>query len=175
FTCCCQSMLARRYRSMQMESNFGWFTAAFTVGKLQGQLLSGLVLGNTSLTQTALDGSDLAGIVNLALWVGAIASIIAVPVLYTLGTTPSVNTQTQDIVAVEPQTNAKPSALNILKNPGLASHMLAALALLAILAILVAFMPLVGETVGVSPLVIGALLAVRGATSVISRIFIRPL
>src|SRR5699024_11625256 len=81
----------------------------------------------------------------------------------------------QDIVAVEPQTNAKPSALNILKTPGIASHMLAALALLAILDILVAFMPLVGEPVGVSPLVIGALLAVRGATSGISRIFIRPL
>ena len=53
--------------------------------------------------------------------------------------------------------------------------MLAALALLAILDILVAFMPLVGEDVGASPLVVGALLAVRGATSVISRVFIRPL
>ena len=175
FTIGGQSMVARRSRAMQMDANFGWFTAAFSVGQMLGPLLSGLVLGNTSLTQTALDGSDLAGNVNLALWVGAIASIIAVPVLYTLGTTPSVNTQTQDIVAVEPQTNAKPSALNILKTPGIASHMLAALALLAILDILVAFMPLVGETVGVSPLVIGALLAVRGATSVISRIFIRPL
>src|SRR5690625_100268 len=175
FTIGGQSMIARRSRAMQMDANFGWFTASFSVGQMLGPLLSGLVLGNTSLTQTALDGSDLAGNVNLALWVGAIASIIAVPVLYTLGTTPSVNTQTQDIVAVEPQTNAKPSALNILKTPGIASHMLAALALLAILDILVAFMPLVGETVGVSPLVIGALLAVRGATSVISRIFIRPL
>src|SRR5699024_12526116 len=104
-----------------------------------------------------------------ALWISAIASIIAVPVLYTIGTTPSVNTQTQDIVAVETQTNDKTSALNILKTPGIASHMLAALALLAILDILVAFMPLVSETVGVSPLVIGALLAVRGSTSVIIR------
>ena len=65
--------------------------------------------------------------------------------------------------------------VNILKMRGIASHMLAALALLAILDILVAFMPLVGESVGVSPLVIGALLAARGATSVISRVFIRPL
>src|SRR5699024_7165391 len=175
FTIGGQSMVARRSRAMQMDAHFGWFTAAFSVGQMLGPLLSGLVLGNTSLTQTALDGSDLAGNVNLALWVGAIASIIAVPVLYTLGTTPSVNTQTQDIVAVEPQTNAKPSALNILKTPGIASHMLAALALLAILDILVAFMPLVGESVGVSPLIIGALLAVRGATSVISRVFIRYL
>lgn len=59
--------------------------------------------------------------------------------------------------------------------PGIASHMFAALALLAILDILVAFMPLVGEASGVSPMVIGALLAVRGATSVVSRVFIRPL
>src|SRR5699024_12552254 len=98
--------------------------------------------------------------VSLSVWVVPIASIIAVPVLCTLGASPSVHTQTQDIVAVEPQPNASPSALNILKTPGIASHMLAALALLAILDILVAFMPLVGETVGVSPLVIGALLAV---------------
>lgn len=175
FTIGGQSMVARRSRATQMDANFGWFTAAFSVGQMLGPLLSGLVLGNTSLTQTAPDGNALASNVNLALWVGAIASIIAVPVLYTLRTTSSVNTQTQDIVTVESQTNAKPSALNILKTPGIVSHMLAALALLAILDILVAFMPLVGETLGVSPLVIGALLAIRGATSVISRVFIRPL
>ncbi len=175
FTIGGQSMVARRSRPTQMDANFGWFTAAFSVGQMLGPLLSGLVLGDTSLTQTTSGGSALATDVNLALWVGAIASIIAVPVLYSLRITASVSTQTQDNVAIEPQTNAKPSALNILKTPGIASHMLAALALLAILDILVAFMPLVGETVGVSPMIIGALLAVRGATSVVSRIFIRPL
>src|SRR5699024_3490125 len=71
FTIGGQSMVARRSRAMQMDANFGWFTAAFSVGQMLGPLLSGLVLGNTSLTQTALDGSDLAGNVNLALWVGA--------------------------------------------------------------------------------------------------------
>src|SRR5690625_7901049 len=79
----------------------------------------------------------------------------------------------QDIVEIDTGKNAL--TINILKIPGNDSHMLAALSLLAILDILVAFMPLVGESVGVSPMIIGALLGVRGATSVISRIFISPL
>src|SRR5699024_9737497 len=137
-------------------------------------LLSGFILGGSSLAQAQAGGADLSFSINLALWVGAITSCIAVPVLYLLrATQPAPTTATQDLVTVKPGT--KPSAINILRLPGIASHMLAALALLAILDILVAFMPLVGESVGVSPMIIGALLATRGATSVLSRIFIRPL
>ncbi len=174
FTIGGQSMVARRSRAAHMDANFGWFTASFSVGQMVGPLLSGLLLGNSSLAEAQAGGADLAFSINLALWVGAIASVIAVPVLYILrASQPPPTTATQDIVTVKPGT--KPSAFNILRLPGIASHMLAALALLAILDILVAFMPLVGESVGVSPMIIGALLAVRGATSVLSRIFIRLL
>jgi len=174
FTIGGQSMIARRSRAMHMDANFGWFTASFSVGQMLGPLLSGVLLGGSSLAEAQAGGTDLSFSINLALWVGAVASIIAVPVLYMLKTSqPPATTATQDIVTVEPGT--KPSAFNILRLPGIASHMLAALALLAILDILVAFMPLVGESVGVSPMIIGALLAVRGATSVLSRIFIQSL
>lgn len=175
FTIGGQSMVARRSRATDMDANFGWFTAAFSVGQMLGPLLSGVMLGNTSLTEAQAGGADLSSSINLALWVGAITSIVAVPILYTLRSAaqPPPTTQTQELVVVDAGT--KPSARNILKMPGIASHMFAALALLAILDILVAFMPLVGEASGVSPMVIGALLAVRGATSVVSRVFIRPL
>ena len=174
FTIGGQSMVARRSRVTQMDANFGWFTASFSVGQMLGPLLSGVILGGSSLAQAQAGGADLSFSINLALWVGAMASVIAVPVLYILRPSqPPVTTGTQDLVTVEPGT--KPSAANILRLPGIASHMLAALALLAILDILVAFMPLVGESVGVSPMIIGALLATRGATSVLSRIFIRTL
>src|SRR5699024_6290369 len=170
FTIGGQSMVARRSRATQMDANFGWFTASFSVGQMLGPLLSGVLLGNSSLTQAQASGADLSFSINLALWVGAITSIVAVPALYILRSTqPPPTTATQDLVTVEPGT--KPSAMNILRLPGIASHVLAALALLAILDILVAFMPLVGESVGVSPMIIGALLATRGATSVLSRIF----
>ncbi|MDR7346219.1 MFS transporter [Enteractinococcus fodinae] len=175
FTIGGQSMVARRSRAPDMDANFGWFTASFSVGQMLGPLLSGVLLGNTSLTEAQAGGDDLTHSINLALWIGAITSIVAVPILYTLRAThpPAPTTQTQDLVVVE--AGAKPSVRNILKLPGITSHMFAALALLAILDILVAFMPLVGEAYGVSPMVIGALLAIRGATSVLSRIFIRPL
>lgn len=174
FTIGGQSMVARRSKATQMDANFGWFTASFSVGQMLGPLLSGFILGGSSLAQAQAGGADLSFSINLALWVGAITSLIAVPVLYILRSTqPPPTTATQDLVTVEPGT--KPSAMNILRLPGIASHMLAALALLAILDILVAFMPLVGESVGVSPMIIGALLATRGATSVLSRIFIRTL
>ena len=173
FTIGGQSMIARRSRGIDMDANFGWFTASFSVGQMVGPLLSGVILGGTSLTETQAGGADLTFSINLALWIGAVTSIVAVPILYTLRTNVRPITQTQDLVVVDPET--KPSAINILKLRGIASHMFAALALLAILDILVAFMPLVGEDAGVSPLVIGALLAVRGGTSVLSRIFIRPL
>ncbi|OAV61193.1 MFS transporter [Enteractinococcus helveticum] len=174
FTIGGQSMVARRSKATQMDANFGWFTASFSVGQMLGPLLSGFILGGSSLAQAQAGGADLSFSINLALWVGAITSLIAVPVLYILRSTqPPPPTATQDLVTVEAGT--KPSAMNILRLPGIASHMLAALALLAILDILVAFMPLVGESVGVSPMIIGALLATRGATSVLSRIFIRTL
>lgn len=175
FTIGGQSMVARRSRATHMDANFGWFTASFSVGQMLGPLLSGVILGNMSLAEAQTGGADLTSSINLALWIGAITSIIAVPILYTLRTVHQrpAATQTQELVVVDPGT--KPSARNILKMPGIASHMLAALALLAILDILVAFMPLVGEAMGVSPLVIGTLLAVRGATSVVSRVFIQPL
>jgi len=173
FTIGGQSMVARRSRGTDMDANFGWFTASFSVGQMIGPLLSGVILGGTSLTEAQAGGADLTFSINLALWIGAITSAVAVPILYTLRAAEQPTTQTQDLVVVEPGT--KPSARNILKLPGIASHMFAALALLAILDILVAFMPLVGEDVGVSPMIIGALLAVRGATSVLSRVFIRPL
>lgn len=175
FTIGGQSMVARRSRATQMDANFGWFTASFSVGQMLGPLLSGIILGNSSLAQAQAGGADLSWSINLALWIGAITSMMAIPILYALraSQSPPPTTQTQEVVIVDPKT--KPTAVNILRLPGIASHMFAALALLAILDILVAFMPLVGESVGASPLIIGALLAVRGASSVLSRVFIQSL
>lgn len=175
FTIGSQTMIARRSSAAHMDASFGWLTASFSVGQMVGPLLSGVILGDTSLSAAQAGGHDLSSSINLSLWIGAIASIIAVPILYALRSSAAEHphTQTQELVVVDAGT--KPSARNILQLPGVASHMLASLALLAILDILVAFMPLVGEAVGISPMVIGALLAVRGGASVISRIFIRSL
>ena len=60
----------------------------------------------------------------------------------------------------------------ILRVPGVPSHLLASLALLGMVDILTAFLPIVAEQAGIGPAVVGALLAVRGAASILSRAFL---
>lgn len=172
FTIGGQFIVARRSRAVAMDANFGWFTAGFSIGQMAGPLLSGLLLGNVSLTQASAAGAETYHAIMLAMWVGTATSLLAIPVLLGLrpsrpGTTslPQVNTD-------DPRASQKPTSKAILRTPGMVSHMLAALALLAVLDILIAFMPLVGERLHVAPTIIGALLATRGAASVISRLFI---
>src|SRR5699024_3874712 len=138
FTIGGQSMVARRSKATQMDANFGWFTASFSVGQMLGPLLSGFILGGSSLAQAQAGGADLSFSINLALWVVAITSCLAVPVLYLLrATQPAPTTATNDFVTVTP--GAKLSAIYILRLSGFASHWLVALALCAHLVILSAF------------------------------------
>lgn len=178
FTIAGQAAIGRRAPRELMDAAFGWFTAAFSVGQMAGPLLSGLILGNVPLAQAAT-GGGLDDEIGWALWLGAGISLLAVPVMFSLraqtapGPTSAAGSRpgTGDTPAGR-QTAQKATALRILGVPGVPSHMLAALALLAVIDILTAFMPLVGEATGVSPLWVGILLAVRGAGSVMSRIFL---
>jgi MFS family permease len=162
-----------------MDAAFGWFTAAFSVGQMAGPLLSGLILGNVPLAQAAA-GGGLDDEISGALWLGAGISLLAVPVMFSLRaqtepsptSAPGSRPDGSGPDAAGQETPQKATALRILRVPGVPSHMLAALALLAVIDILTAFMPLVGEAAGVSPLWVGVLLAVRGAGSVLSRIFL---
>ncbi|HRO93184.1 MAG TPA: MFS transporter [Citricoccus sp.] len=179
FTIAGQAAIGRRAPREMMDAAFGWFTAAFSVGQMAGPLLSGLILGNVPLAQAAT-GGGLDEEITWALWLGAGISLLAVPVMFSLRAqtapdpTPAADSRpggAVDATAAQP-TAQKATAPRILRVPGVPSHMLAALALLAVIDILTAFMPLVGEAAGVSPLWVGVLLAVRGAGSVLSRIFL---
>lgn len=68
-----------------------------------------------------------------------------------------------------PHEEGKPTIAAILRRPHVGANMLAALALLSMLDILTAFLPVVGENLGVSPAVIGTLLALRAAASIVCR------
>lgn len=60
--------------------------------------------------------------------------------------------------------------LGILRVPSVPSHMVASLALLAMVDLLIAFLPVVGEQQGVSPVWVGVFLAVRAGATILSRI-----
>ena len=184
FTIAGQSAIARSAPDDQLDKGFGWFTAAFSAGQLAGPLLAGVVLGSGNDVASPERIAD----IGRALWMGAGLSLLAAPVLLVRARPARRPPRDDDAAAVAEHSAAEHPATGeleavqepvprasmgrILRVPGIPSHMLAALALLAMLDILTAFLPLVGEEAGVSPLWIGVLLAVRGGASILSRIFL---
>lgn len=185
FTIAGQAAIARHSPDDQLDKGFGWFTAAFSAGQLAGPLLAGLLLG----TGSAVASPERLADIRTALWLGAGLSLLAVPVLLVRARTPRRRPRDDDAagaastaaagqqpatgeVETVPEPLPRASMLRILRVPGVPSHMLAALSLLAMLDILTAFLPLVGERAGVPPAWIGALLAVRGGASILSRVFL---
>lgn len=190
FTIAGQSSIARYARADQLDFGFGWFTAAYSAGQMIGPLGVTLLLGSQAATRT--------GEVSLALWLGAIITAGAVPLMFFSSRAfqprqqgsagpeagaaseapagPEAGERTAD---PQPETDApdttepeKARVRSILSNGDIRAAMLSSLALLAVLDILVAFLPLVGEEHGVAPAWIGVLLAVRGVSSIISRVFL---
>lgn len=194
FTIAGQAEIARRSSPSEMDRGFGWFTAAFSVGQMIGPLIAGAILGTGLVTDTSQRLHD----VNVALWVGFGLTLAAAPLFLPWGksrtttqrTSPSPLTDTSSAssstgaevsASAEAPDNAnaapqapteKPTILRILRTRGVPSHMFASLSLLGMLDILTAFLPLVGEQVGVSPAAIGLLLALRGAASIVSRLLL---
>lgn len=182
FTIAGQSSIARYARADQLDFGFGWFTAAYSAGQMIGPLGVTLLLGSQAATRS--------GEVSLALWLGAIITAGAVPLMLFSSRAfkprqqapadPEAGEQTADPQpeADEPDTEPESPApekarvRSILANGDIRAAMLSSLALLAVLDILVAFLPLVGEEHGVAPAWIGVLLAVRGVSSIISRVFL---
>ncbi|WP_258868410.1 MFS transporter [Arthrobacter sp. RT-1] len=180
FTIGGQSSIARYAPQDQLDAGFGWFTAAFAAGQLAGPLLAGILLQSG---WGAVPGESMAG-VTASLWLGGALSLLAVPLMIWRGCSDrpssthrqSVSSRDQaswgDGEVSSPPSPVQPSVWRILKTPAVPSHMLASVALLAMTDILTAFLPLVGERAGLSPAWVGALLAVRGGASILSRAFL---
>ncbi|NUL45884.1 MFS transporter [Cellulosimicrobium funkei] len=81
FTIAGQTVIGQRSAPENMDAAFGWFTAAFSVGQMSGPLISGLILGNATLSE-ASHSAEFAGRIDGALWLGAVCSLLAVPVMY---------------------------------------------------------------------------------------------
>ncbi|GAA1129083.1 MFS transporter [Citricoccus alkalitolerans] len=81
FTIAGQTVIGRRAAPENMDAAFGWFTAAFSVGQMSGPLISGLILGNATLGE-ASHSAEFDGRIDGALWLGAVCSLLAVPVMY---------------------------------------------------------------------------------------------
>lgn len=167
FTISGQAAVARLSADRDLDLGFGWFTASFSLGQALGPLIGGWLMGPGSV-----EANGRLADVDRALWVGVAVAAVALPLLI-LGRHAMRPSSTRMSAVVtqdaehEPPRNAR--VLDLLRMPGVASNMLASLALLAAMDVLNAFLPLVGERAGVSPVMVGWLLAVRGAMGIVSR------
>lgn len=176
FTITGQAVIARYSPDDELDLGFGWFTASYSVGQALGPLLGGALVGAESVTGDPQRLAD----VDHALWVGAALALLAVPLL-----AGGPRRRPPDRRAKRPVAGSGAAPGNdtgsasgadgrlgvgtVLRAPGVTSNLLASMGLLAMLDILTAFLPLVGKRAGVGPTAIGALLAVRGAASILSR------
>ena len=196
FTIAGQSSIARYARADQLDFGFGWFTAAYSAGQMIGPLGVTLLLGSQAATRTG--EVSLALWLGAIIPAGAVPHRLypsrafqprqqgstgpeagAEPEAEAASGAPAGPEAGERTADPQPETDApetsepeKARVRSILSNGDIRAAMLSSLALLAVLDILVAFLPLVGEEHGVAPAWIGVLLAVRGVSSIISRVFL---
>jgi MFS family permease len=165
FTIAGQSAIARFVPLARMDAAFGWFTASFAVGQMVGPLLAGVAMGAAEGVPAGVRLADS----NTALLIAGVIAVLAVP--FGFGTV--AKHASADRKDGTPSPASRPdSVAALLRYPAVKTNMVASLALLATTDILVAFLPLLGEDKGVSPVIVGILLATRAAASIASRLLL---
>lgn len=161
-----QAAIARFAGNDQLDFAFGWFTAGFAAGQMVGPLVAGALLDPAAGTA----GATLA--IERTLWWGtSLTGIIAVLLLIS-GRTFHSHRRAEDSARPSsqvPHQGGISHAVQIIRTPRVKSHFFASIALIGMMDLLAAFLPLVGDEAGISPLWVGVLLAARAAASMLSR------
>jgi MFS family permease len=154
-----QSLIARQSDDARHDRDFGLYAAAASTGQLVGPALAGIMLGSTG-------GGSLEAATTLGFVVAAGLMAVAVPT--SLGTD-----RLGRAGPPEAREQARPlRAGQLVSARGVPAGMFASLAILATVDVLTAYLPVLGVQRGIPPAVIGALLSLRAATSILSRVLI---
>jgi len=152
-----QSMVALRTPRESYDRYFGLYTFSASVGHMLGPIIATIVAGsNGSLPKSTSN----------AFLLGAIFTIIALmPVIGWRKERPTV-------VAKENLEGTYKAALKLVKRPGILAAIYISLAISSAADVLVVFLPLFGTENNFSPYAIGAILAIRAGTTMLSRFFL---
>jgi MFS family permease len=153
-----QSLIARQSGDALHDRDFGLYAAAASTGQLIGPALAGIALSAA--------GRSLEDATTLAFLVAAGLMALAVPT--SLGTDRLARAgRPRDAEEGRPL-----RAGELIGTRGVPAGMFASLAILATVDVLTAYLPVLGTQRGIPPAVIGALLSLRAATSILSRVLI---
>jgi MFS family permease len=152
-----QSMVALRAPKGGYDRYFGFYTFSASVGHMVGPILATIVAGSNGTLPKSTSNAFLLGVV--------LTIIALVPVIRWRNEKPT----------VEGKQNSEgtfKAALNLVKRPGIMAAIYISLAISSVADVLVVFLPLFGTENNFSPYAIGAILAIRAGTTMLSRFFL---
>ena len=152
-----QSMVALRAPESGLDRYFGFYTFSASLGHMLGPIAASIVAGSNGTLPKSTSNAFLLGVV---LTIVAIA-----PVIKWRNERPSV-------AAKSNEEGAYKAAFNLVKRPGILAAIYISLAISSVADVLVVFLPLFGTENNFSPYAIGAILAIRAGTTMLSRFFL---
>ncbi|GAA5056688.1 MFS transporter [Nocardia callitridis] len=155
-TVACQSMVPLWSPPEKLDSRFGHLTLSVSAGQLLGFPIAGIVA--TLTTQDS--GSVSTGPALLVM--GAIA-LVAVPLAFSFAPGDSTRVTRADAA------DGQQSTLRLLGTPGMKPAIYSSLTVLTAMDLLMAYLPVLGQQMGLSVAWVTALLTARAITSVLSR------
>lgn len=152
-----QSMVALRAPRQSYDRYFGYYTFSASVGHMLGPIIASIVAGSNGTLPKSTSNAFLLGVV--------LTIIALVPVIRWHKEKPT----------VEGKQNSEgtfKAAVNLVKRPGIMAAIYISLAISSVADVLVVFLPLFGTENNFSPYAIGAILAIRAGTTMMSRFFL---
>ena len=152
-----QSMVALRAPRQSYDRYFGYYTFSASVGHMLGPIIASIVAGSNGTLPKSTSNAFLLGVV--------LTIIALVPVIRWRNEKPT----------VEGKQNSEgtfKAAVSLVKRPGIMAAIYISLAISSVADVLVVFLPLFGTENNFSPYAIGAILAIRAGTTMMSRLFL---
>jgi len=157
-----QALIARRSPDESHDRDYGLFAAAVAVGQLIGPGVAGLVLSSGG-------GDDRAAATRVAFLACLMIAAVSLVACFRLDGTPP--TPRPRGAAAKGRT----STYDLFRIGGVPAGILASLTLIAAADLLISYLPLIGESRGISPGTVGLLLSIRAGASFVSRLVINRL
>jgi MFS family permease len=152
-----QSMVALRAPQESYDRYFGFYTFSASVGHMLGPIFAAIVAGSNGNLPKSTSNAFLLGVV---------LTILALfPVIRWRNERPTV-------VAQQSSEGTYRTAINLVKRPGILAAIYISLAISSVADVLVVFLPLFGTENNFSPYAVGAILAIRAGTTMLSRFFL---
>ncbi len=155
-----QSMVALKTQRKNYDRYFGFYTFSASLGHMIGPVLATIVAGsNNSLPKSTSN----------AFLLGVVLTIIAlIPVIKWRNNGPSIESKVNTEGTIK-------AAFVLVKKPGIFAAIYISLAISSAADVLVVFLPLFGTENNFSSYAIGAILALRAASTMLSRFFLGKL